>query len=196
MQRSALFIDAGYLKKLTRSRLHDAKVDFNFLFHALSEPTELIQTYYYDCYPYQSVPPSLSEIEKMARKQRFFIALSRIPKLNVRLGRLERFGTPPLAYYRPRRFEGLIAVDALTLAFTRQIDQMIFVAGNADYCPILRAVRGEGVKVILWHGPKGKGTSTTVHEELWVTADERHELQAGFLNSLLPTSSMKPIKIV
>lgn len=77
MYRLAIFIDGGYVDKLTRAlgiRIDYAKF-VDEIIAALSTKTpnalDLLRTYYYDCLPYQSNPP----IQRMRRN-------SGMPRMN------------------------------------------------------------------------------------------------------------------
>jgi len=65
------------------------------------------------------------------------------------------------------------------LALTHQISKAILLAGDSDFMPAVEVVKQNGVLVELWHGPK-----STVHNELWMAADERQEIDRVFFASV------------
>ena len=57
------------------------------------------------------------------------------------------------------------------------------VAGDGDFVPVIDVAKSEGVAAWLFHGPR----STYAHE-LWLAADERHEMDEAFMRDIARTS--------
>lgn len=95
-----VFVDGGYLQKITEAFADKSnptvtvlpQIDFGKLSDVLCPPSkgERFRTYYYDCPPFQSNPPSEDERKKVANQERFIHALNALPRFEVRLGRLNR----------------------------------------------------------------------------------------------------------
>src|SRR3989304_4426397 len=83
--RVALFIDGGDFEYPQRS-FGNPRVSFEPRAATLAHQDELLRTYYYHCLPYKSPSPTPEEAERFARKQRFFHALSRLDRFEVREG--------------------------------------------------------------------------------------------------------------
>ena len=60
MTRTAIFIDGAYLGK-TLKKFGEPKVDFQQLSEKMANGADILRTYYYDCSPYQSNPPTSEE---------------------------------------------------------------------------------------------------------------------------------------
>src|SRR5271157_6342043 len=90
MGRIASFIDAGYWHKIMRNHFHSPLVDFAKLSQILAGDQELLRTYFYDCLPYQDNPPTPEQKEFYSKRQSFVEAIRRIPRFEVRLGKLVR----------------------------------------------------------------------------------------------------------
>jgi uncharacterized LabA/DUF88 family protein len=109
-------------------------------------------------------------------------ALSRLPRFQVRLGKLEyrgarQDGSPIFAQ---KRVDILLGVDMVELAATRQIGRAILVAGDSDFLPAIEVVKRHGVLTVLWHGTRGgHGRQSTCHNDLWDMCDERFEIDAA-----------------
>ena len=86
MPRAALFIDGAYLDKLLTAEHSGAHVDLARLAQELGGEADILRTYYYHCAAYQSNPPAPEESRKQSDVQRFFTILSRLNRLQVRLG--------------------------------------------------------------------------------------------------------------
>ena len=181
MERSAIFIDGAYVDKLFQHHLGGGRADFGKLADHLSRGSDLLRTYYYHCLPYQSSPPTREESLRFSGAERFFAALSRLPRFQVRLGKLEYRGKrddgSPI--FAQKRVDILLGVDMVELAATRQIGRAILVAGDSDFLPAIEVVKRHGVLTILWHGTRGRrGVQSTCHNDLWDMCDERFEINA------------------
>ena len=95
MAQVAIFIDGGYAARIAADHLH-VWVDYeklseeirNVVAEGSEEPVDLLRSYFYDCLPYQSDPPTPNEVARFSTKRKFFAALRRLPKYKVREGRL------------------------------------------------------------------------------------------------------------
>jgi hypothetical protein len=78
MERAAVFMDAGYLNKIFSELGLQHKIDLAKLSETLcvhSSGSKRFRTYYYDCMPYQSNPPTDDEKVRYSKKDRFFASL-------------------------------------------------------------------------------------------------------------------------
>lgn len=89
MSRAAVFIDGAYLDHLLKDEFGRPPVDFASLVNRLAGTRELLRSYYYDCLPYQSREPTPDERSRFSNRQRFHHAIGKIPRFQVRLGKLE-----------------------------------------------------------------------------------------------------------
>ena len=178
MNRTAIFIDGAYLDKLLENVFRGSRIDMGLLSAELAQKNEILRCYYYHCPPYQSNPPTTEERQKVASHDRYIRALSRLPRFQVRLGKLAFRGTTgegrPI--FVQKRVDIMMGVDMVQLAATRQIARAVLVAGDSDFLPAVDAVKQHGVLCMLWHGPFGRGRANTVHRELWDACDERMEI--------------------
>jgi len=182
MDRCAIFVDGAYVDKLFHRHLGGGKVDLGKLARHVSLGCDLLRTYFYHCLPYQSSPPTQDEKKRFAGAERFIAALSRLPRFEVRLGKLEyrgnrQDGSPIFAQ---KRVDILLGVDMVELAATRQINRAILVAGDSDFLPAIEVVKRHGVLTVLWHGTRGgHGRQSTCHNDPWNACDERFEIDAA-----------------
>lgn len=180
MLRIASFIDGGYLENLLRSEFAEVKIDYGRLAEKLADGREILRTYYYDCLPYQSDPPTKDESKRFAKKERFFHALERLPRFEVRKGRLEvrnRAGNGPRVFVQ-KRVDILLGVDLALLAAKHQISDAAILAGDSDFLPAIEAAKREGVVIHLYHG-------NSAHRDLLAHCDERIRIDQAFINSVL-----------
>lgn len=64
MGQVAVFIDGGYLDKVVYYDHQNKRLDYEKLVAEIAKPDELLRTYYYHCWPYQSNPPTPEESQR------------------------------------------------------------------------------------------------------------------------------------
>ena len=180
MFRVANFIDGAYLSYMLRDEFSLAKIDFGKLARMMSGEREILRTYYYNCLPYQSSPPSQDERARFSRTQQFNAALQRIPRFEVRLGRLEFRGKKDNGdpIFEQKRVDILLGVDLALLAAKHQITDAVVLAGDSDFLPAIQAAKTEGVVLHLFHGQRP-------HRDLVQMCDERTRFTQEMIQSLL-----------
>ena len=164
MDRCAIFIDGAYIDKLFQNHLGGVRPDHAKLAAHVSTGCDLLRTYYYHCLPYQSSPPTNDERQRFSSAEKYMAALSRLPRFQVRLGKLEYRGVRQdgSSIFAQKRVDILLGVDMVELAATRQISRAILVAGDSDFLPAIEVVKRHGVLTVLWD-----------------ICDERFEIDAG-----------------
>lgn len=189
MARLAVFIDGGYLDVLAEKEFN-CRLDYRLLCEEITaivaagtaEPLDLLRTYYYHCLPFQSSRPTPEESERYARKRRFFDALRRLPRFEVREGRLAFVGMHKRArpIFQQKRTDMLLGLDVALLSAKKQITHAAVLTGDSDFLPALEVASQEGVAVWLFHGPSSSRASSYARE-LWLHADERYEINRDFM---------------
>ncbi|MBI4229989.1 MAG: NYN domain-containing protein [Planctomycetes bacterium] len=182
MSRTAVFIDGAYLDHILRDDCAGFRLDYAHFSDRLAEGKETLRTYYYNCLPYQSNPPTAEERERFGKAQRFTQRLSRLPRYEVRLGALQYKGVERESgrkIFVQKRVDILLGVDLVLLAAKHQIIDAALVAGDSDFLPAVKAAKDEGVSVRLYHG-----RTSPPHNELWEAADERTLITLAFLEGL------------
>jgi uncharacterized LabA/DUF88 family protein len=182
VNRAAVFIDGAYLDKVLELEFDRKRIDFGLLAQHVAQESDILRTYYYHCPPHVSQVPTPEETDRADAKSRFFLALSRLSRFQVRLGKLayrgeDRDGRP---IFIQKLVDIMLGVDLVQLAATRQISRAVLVAGDSDFVPAIEAAKQLGVMVSLWHGPNGKG----FHRSIWDVCDERHEITMEMVNGL------------
>jgi uncharacterized LabA/DUF88 family protein len=197
--RLAIFIDGGYLTKLAEQE-YATWIDYGRFSEEVRaaigsktlEPLDLVRTYYYDCLPYQSTPPTQDESRRYGARRSFFVALQRLPKYAIREGRLmyrglDRSGQP---IFEQKRVDLLLGLDFALLAGKHQISHAAVVSGDSDLIPAVEIAQQEGIVLWLVHGPRFSkiDSHSTYAEELWDKADERLELTKEFITKVVRTN--------
>ncbi len=178
--RAAIFVDGGYLDHVRRGFGAIGKIDFRIFFEELAAPAELLRAYYYHCLPYQSAQPTQEEARRFGSMQRFFDALDRLPRAEVRKGELayrgqDRDGKP---IFVQKRVDSLMATDLVMLSVKHLITEAVVVTGDSDLLPAITIAKNEGVVVRLAHGVG----EHRPHNDLWIEADERLALTREWLS--------------
>lgn len=164
-----IFIDAGYLQKITKAH-GNLKIDFKKLISKLKMGTPLLRCYVYDAvYPLGS--PN-SNTEKMANKQKFLDSLAKISNVQIRLGKVVDFDGPV-----QKGVDSLLIVDLVSLASKHLISRAILLAGDSDFVPAVELAKNEGVNVRLL-------SDHLASKELVRTCDSNDLLDEYYLRSV------------
>lgn len=175
MARAVVLLDGGYLAKLLKDEFGEQRIDHLKLSENLSAGYERLRTYYYDCMPYQSNPPTTNERRLVSDKTRFFKKLESLPRFDVRLGRLRKRG----GEFVQKGVDVLLAVDLVRLSSKGQIQKAILLAGDADYVPAIQVAKDEGVVVHLYHSQILGKYSNELHD----ACDERTPITRELIDS-------------
>lgn len=184
--RSAVFIDGAYLRKLSQNQFNGARFDFRKLTELMTHETKLFRAFYYDCPPYKSEPPTEEEINAAKGFEAFRRSLESLERFHVRLGKLAKMGQDPNG--RPmlvqKRVDLMLGMDMVDLAVTGAVDVVILLAGDSDFLPAIQKVKAHNVLTYLWHGPRGQSPYNTVHDDLWFACDERYEITQDIMDDV------------
>ncbi|MHB8164697.1 MAG: NYN domain-containing protein [Methanoregula sp.] len=170
--RVAVFIDNGYLSKA----LNDGtKIDFVKFCDVVCGEKERLRTYFYDCKPYVSDPPTAAEREKSSQYNKFAHKIEGLPRFQMRYGKLRknRDGT-----FEQKRVDILLAVELVRLSWSGQIGYAVIVSGDSDFVPAIEATKDAGVITKLYYSRKA------VHDELLSAVDERCEMDPAFFDTV------------
>jgi len=184
VSRVAIFIDGGYMDRVLRDEFAGAKISYAAFSHEISAQIhpnpDILRTYYYHCLPYQSNPPTQVESQRFASMQNFLDAVNRLPRFEVRLGRLARRG-PDIRgryFFEQKMVDVLLSIDLVHLSSKGQIAYVAIVGGDSDFVPAIKMAKNEGVSVWLLHGGR-------VHNDLRDIADERIRITDDLVNRIL-----------
>jgi uncharacterized LabA/DUF88 family protein len=174
--KAAVFIDGGYFKKVTQELVGPLKVDIAKFSDLLCGNLERVWTFYYDCPPFQSDPPTEDEKRRKAGFDKFAYRLEENPRFRVRLGKLSRrdevcsqcgFTRPA---YKQKRVDNLITVDITRTVWKEQVYKIFLVTGDSDFVP---AVEEANRAQVLTHIYYLKSAGSDIHDELYIACSER-----------------------
>ncbi len=180
IDRIAIFIDGGYVEKILERAFAGTPIDYGRLVAELAAGRGLLRAYYYNCPPYEGDPPSPGEIVRKARADRFFGALRRLPRFEVRLGRLEKRTCEHCGSvdFRQKRADLMLGVDLVNLAARQQISGAVLVTGDSDLVPAVQVAKDCGILVHLFHGDD----RNPPHRDLYDTCDERTRIEGSLID--------------
>jgi len=162
--RAAVFIDGGYLAVVLREEYGQARIALEKLSDMIIGPNyERLRTYFYYCMPYQSNPPTDDEKVRYARAQGWIVSLQRLPRFEVRFGKLARRGDT----FEQKRVDVLMSVDLVRMSWDHQIHKAVLVTGDSDFVPAVQAAKEAGVLVHLYYSDQA------FHYELRDACDDR-----------------------
>ena len=177
--KTAVFIDGPYLDHVAKD-CGSPRLDIGRVAGELARPDDLLRTYYYHALPYLGPMPSEEDLQQYDDRQRFFRALTRTDRIQLREGRVELLGTDRESdrpIFEHRRLSLPLAIDLVRLAVKQRISRAVLVTGDSGVVPALRAARDEGVVIRLCHGTGPQMPAL----ELWEEADERTVITADLL---------------
>ncbi len=179
MDRATAFIDGAYLDTalVTYGKL---RIDYAAFSDSLCSGYERFRTYYYHCLPYQSPSPTDEERKRFAGMRKFTDALRRLPRFEVRLGKVVKYGNGPP---HQKQVDTLLAIDLVRLTAKGHIQKAILIAGDADYVPAVKVAKEEGVIVEVCYLPRNRDGRPTLSRDLYDICDDRITLTKEMLVS-------------
>jgi len=157
MEETLVFIDEGFLDKLTKLlgkgiRLKFDKFDFA---QKVANRQGLVckYLYYYTCPPFQSGTPAYEEIKRKKGYDSFVQALSKNEKIKMRQGRCQRIiDSNGKIEYSQKGVDTLLTIDLSHLKEDfPEIEKIILVTSDTDFCPIIEDIKKRWkIEVILY----------------------------------------------
>ena len=169
-ERVAVYIDGSNLYHSLQSFHQRTNLDYGRFASKLSEGRRLIRTYHYGAQLDQSKQP-----EEYRRQQTFLYNLQRIPRFELRLGRLVYPPAYPNAPTYEKGVDVKLATDMLLHASRENYDVAILVSGDTDFVDVVQGVKdlGKNVEIALFD-PRGS-------RELRSVADDVIEITSTYL---------------
>jgi uncharacterized LabA/DUF88 family protein len=168
-EKGALFIDGGYLRKI---EINNIKIDYLKLSEKICSDLKInrLRTYFYYCMPIVRINNKY-DLNKESKVQKFLTKLKRLPRFEVKLGKLQLIGNQ----FRQKMIDVLMSLDIATMSYEKQISHVILIAGDSDFVPAIRKAKSYGSIVHLYYHP------SSVHNELLDEVDELHEIGEGLI---------------
>ena len=150
MDRCAVFIDGGYLTAILRQK-GSPKIDFKKLSERLSVNMTHLRTYYYTAMPFQSDPPTVDEKQMYSRANRFVNRLKKIPRFEIKLGRLQKTRDGGQDKYAQKGVDMMLGVDLVRMSWDKQIQRAVIMTADSDFVYAVQAAKDAGVITQLYY---------------------------------------------
>ena len=181
MARGVVFIDGGYFSKVLKIVFSLPRIDYEKFSDVVCQGFERLRTYYYDCMPYQSDPPTEEQRARYSAHDKFIFRIKRLNRFEVRLGKLIHI--PSSGEYVQKRVDVLLSVDLVRMSWDHQIEKAVLVTGDSDSVPAIQAAKDAGVLTVLYYSKAHPQVSAL--DELLYACDERVEITQGLIDSSL-----------
>jgi uncharacterized LabA/DUF88 family protein len=179
IDKAVVFIDNAYLWRIQRNQFQSQEINHLTLSNRIiSTGYQRLRTYVYDAWPYRDRPPTQLQSILYAKMQRLEYTLKHYPAFEVRMGTQRPRETEYGTAYVQKGVDVFLAVDMMRLALKRQMQKAVLVAGDADYVPLVKAIKDEGVSVTLYH------SQISCSDELWEACDERYAITREFIDQV------------
>ena len=180
MSRYAVFIDGGYAKKVFQE-FENPRISYVKFSEHVANSEERLRTYYYDCAPYVSSPPTNEERARKGAFDKFKFALERESRFQVRLGRLAkvhlRDGTID---FQQKMVDILLAVDLVQLSVQNRIERAVLFANDSDFVPAIEIARNAGTVVELYYHIPPRP-----HDELMRACDDCIHIDQDLIDKII-----------
>ncbi len=156
MNETIIFIDAGFLSKLSKHFGNGKYLSYDLINLAkqLAEKQKLLlkHIFYYTAPPFQSGKPTKEEKQKKENYDKFMKKLSQNSIITMREGRCQRLKAPNGTYfYKQKGVDSLVVMDLMSVPLKhKQIKKIILVACDSDFVPIISDLQKLSTEVILY----------------------------------------------
>lgn len=173
-EKSAIFIDGGYINRILKNYFNEPDIDYLKLCEMICNKCEVnrLRTYFYHCLPIVR-KDNQEDIIKQANMERFLAKLKRLPRFEVKLGKLQIIG----GQFKQKMIDVLMSLDITNMCYENQIQHAILIAGDSDFIPAIKRAKDYGAIIHLFYHPK------SVHNEILDEIDELHEIDENLINS-------------
>ena len=173
-EKCAIFIDGAYFNKVIKEYFPNTNISYLKLSDNISSNLNLIRlrTYFYHCLPIIR-KKNIEDEKRKANMQRFLDNLKRLPRFEVKLGRLQLIGND----FRQKMIDVLMSLDITNMTFEKQIQHVILIAGDSDFVPAIKKAKSYGAIVHLYYHP------SSVHNEILDEVDELHPIKKDLIDS-------------
>lgn len=175
MERTLIFIDAGFLSKLSK-HFGDGKYikhDIFTLSKVLAKKQNLFfeNIFYYTAPPFQSSSPTEDENRRKENYDKFVKRLSINKSITVREGRCQKINKNGKIDYNQKGVDTLLTMDLMSIPLKYpQIKTILLIACDSDFVPIIKNLDSLSIKtILLTYFDKKRGSNFSSSNELMQT---------------------------
>lgn len=186
MRDTLLFVDNGFFKLVKKEFEKRAGKKKKFLqtFRNIckNENLNIRHLFFYTAPPFQSEKPTEKEKELKRRYGHLMFFLRHKKWITVKEGRCQRLKIDGKFEYRQKGVDILISIDLMEIKSKfPDIQEIILIACDSDFVPLIKNVIEKGVKVTLYtYFERKRGSPFSRYNELlkaasrWVKLDESY----------------------
>ena len=155
MEKVIVMIDAGFLSKVSYElgERHYFKYDilkfsknlcgkFGSIFYHL---------FFYNAPPFQGYKPTKNEKKRKEDYDSFVNKLNRNKEVTIREGRCQRIKNNGKYIYKQKGVDTLLTMDLMKIPLDYpKIKQVILIASDSDFVPVIKELRKRGIEVVLY----------------------------------------------
>jgi len=116
MTKASIFIDGGYFNRILRDQFKEGVLDYHKFGNEICASLNLtrLRTYFYHCMPIIRSGNKKDE-KRHAHMQKFVSKLKRLPRFEVRLGRLQLIA----GQFKQKMVDILMSLEIVDMCFSR-----------------------------------------------------------------------------
>lgn len=155
MEETLVFIDAGFLSRLSRYFGHGKYINFGIieLANNLAKNQSTIAKHFYYCTapPYQGTYPTKEEKERKIRYDKFKSYYSKRREVTLLEGRVQRLREKDGRFVYKQKGVDTVLTMALSsfISDYPSIKKIILIACDSDFVPVIGMLINKGIDVIL-----------------------------------------------
>ena len=191
MKNTIIFIDAGFLSKLSK---HFGKGKYlkNNIFNlsrifSKKEGLKCKYIFYYTAPPFQSSTPTKDENKRKESYDHFIRALAKNKGMRIREGRCQRIISKQKIEYNQKGVDTLLTMDLMMIPIKySKIKKIILIACDSDFVPVIKNLNSLGIKTILftYFDRKRKSNFSTSNELIQTVSKYISITEKDFKDSL------------
>lgn len=104
--------------------------------------------------------------------QLFLTSLKRLSRFEIKLRKLQLIG----GQFRQKMVDVLMSLDIVNMCLDKKVENIILIAGDADFVPAIKKAKDYGAIVHLFYHP------SSFHNELLDEVDEQHIISEELIN--------------
>jgi uncharacterized LabA/DUF88 family protein len=156
MEKTLVFIDEGFLSKLSRhfGNGNYLKIDYLKFAKNLSKKQNLlfIHLFYYTAPPHLDSVPTEDQIKRKKGYDKFVSSISKNKEISVFEGRCQKIlEIGGKISYSQKGVDALMVADMVSVPIKfPEIKKIVLVTSDTDFCPIIKKINDVGIGVILY----------------------------------------------
>ncbi len=155
MENTLIFIDAGFLSKLSKYFGNGKYLKYNIIAFsknlAKKQDLNCKNIFYYTAPPFQNENSNKEEAEKYKKYENFKNVLLKNSNIIIREGRCQRIKSEKEFVYNQKGVDALIIIDLMSIPLEHmEVKKIILIANDSDFVPVVEKIKGLGINVILY----------------------------------------------